>query len=156
MSNLVGQKFGRHGHAKRGGSRTYKSWLCMIQRCTNPNNKNYHHYGGRGIKVCKRWKIFKNFLKDIGESPTKNHTLDRIDNDGNYCKFNCRWTTQKEQNRNSRHNHLITHKEKTQCLIEWSEESGMPEHIIRWRLKHGWSVEKALTTPVGKYEKRRK
>lgn len=82
-------------------TKTFKTWDCMIQRCTNPKNTNYHKYGGRGISVCEEWKTFSNFLKDMGERP-KNKTLDRINNNLGYYKKNCRWATTKEQGMNKR------------------------------------------------------
>lgn len=76
-------------------SKTYSTWESMIQRCTNSKNRNYKHYGARGIKVCESWIKFENFLSDMGERPD-NKELDRIDNDGNYDKNNCRWITHQE------------------------------------------------------------
>jgi hypothetical protein len=73
----------------------------MKKRCSNPHESNYRHYGKRGIRVCKRWLKFENFLADMGERP-EGKTLDREDNDGNYCKRNCRWAAQSQQNSNQR------------------------------------------------------
>jgi len=92
----------KHGHNRRGKrSRAYRSWCHMLQRCNNLRDKDYKYYGGRGITVCKRWAKFENFLEDMGEPPG-GLTLDRINNDGNYCKGNCRWATSLEQSRNRR------------------------------------------------------
>lgn len=82
------------------GHSLYVTWENMIQRCTNPTNNNYPNYGGRGIKVCRRWRRFKNFLADVGEKPLPELTLDRINNDGNYEPSNIRWATRKEQQLN--------------------------------------------------------
>lgn len=138
----------KHGHKTRTKvSKTYNSWYSMIQRCTNPNDTAYHNYGGRGITVCKRWRKFANFLKDMGEVP-KGHQIDRVDNNKGYCKSNCRWVTAKINNRNRRNNRLITHNWKTQCISAWAEQTGLSKGVIVWRLNHGWSIAKALTTPV--------
>lgn len=138
-----------HGHsATDKESSTYRSWRGMVQRCNNPNNKGYHNYGGRGVIVCKRWLSFENFLEDMGEAP-KGHQIDRINNNRGYYKSNCQWATRKEQARNKRNNHLITHKGKTQCIATWAEEFGISRDTISRRLSRGWSTEKALTTSVG-------
>lgn len=81
----------------------YRGYHTMLTRCRNPKSKDYHHYGGRGITVCDRWQQhFLNFLEDMGERPTPKHTLDRINNDGNYEPSNCRWATRTMQVRNTR------------------------------------------------------
>lgn len=146
----------KHGYAKAGRiSRIYQSWENMIARCTNINNHAYCHYGGRGITVCERWRKFENFLEDMDEMP-EGHQIDRIDNNKGYCKSNCRWATRKQQMRNRRNNHLITFLGKTQCLIFWAEEFNINKTTLWDRIcKYGWSTEKALTTPVRKYERRK-
>lgn len=93
----------RNKNLSHGRCRTkiYSIWTHMLQRCRNPNRPRYHDYGGRGITVCKRWLTFENFFEDMGEVPA-GHTLDRIDNDGNYEPKNCKWSTPTEQTKNSR------------------------------------------------------
>lgn len=88
----------KHGHASgKRCSAEYWSWNHMIMRCTNPKNNRYHRYGARGISVCDAWKKFENFIADMGLKPSPELSLDRIDNDGNYCKENCRWATREQQ-----------------------------------------------------------
>ncbi len=144
----------KHGHNTRakGVSKTYKSWYAMIQRCTNPNDKAYHNYGGRGVKVCQRWKKFKNFLKDMGEV-SEGYQIDRIDNNKGYDKSNCRWVTSKQNSRNKRDNHLETYNGKTQCVSAWAEEFDIHERTLNDRLHRGLSIKEALTTPVKKRRK---
>ena len=98
----------KHGRNKKGNTKPeYVSWQSMKQRCYNTNKDNFSNYGGRGIKVCDRWKdSFINFFTDMGERP-EGYTLDRINNDGNYELSNCRWATYKEQRNNQRKNILI-------------------------------------------------
>ena len=100
----------KHGHSNGGGviraTPEYSAWLNMRNRCKNPNGDHFHRYGGRGISVCERWQGengFENFLSDIGLRPSLLHSLDRIDNDGNYEPGNCRWTTRREQRLNQGH-----------------------------------------------------
>lgn len=146
---IIGKLFTKHGHnSKDGKSKVYQAWDDMTQRCTNPNFRQYKDYGGRGIIICERWKKFTNFLRDMGEPTTNKHTLDRINNNGNYCKSNCHWATRKQQQRNKRNNHLITFGGKTQCLFSWAEETGIKYQTIQGRLGRGWSIEKTLTTQV--------
>ena len=131
------------------GTKVYKAWDSMKQRCNNQRSKNYGRYGGRGISICALWNKFENFLEDMGCPPTKNHSLDRIDNDGNYRKSNCRWSLPKQQCRNRSDNHLVTHNGETLCVSSWGEKTGICRKTIAYRLRVGWSVEKTLTTPTG-------
>lgn len=124
----------------------------MKERCNSPNNKYYKHYGGRGIKVCKRWLKFENFLEDMGEC-LEGLSLDRIDNNSNYCKSNCRWATRKEQARNRRNNRIIEYDNKKQCASALTEEYNIDPNIFIGRLRLGWSIKKALTKPVRKHKK---
>jgi len=139
----------KHGHATRNYiTKTYHSWAGMCARCRNKNNIMYQRYGARGITVCSRWLSFENFLADMGEKPAGT-SLDRKDNDGNYCPENCRWATRNQQNRNRRSNRLLTYDGVTKCLVEWAETIGISKRTLANRVNRGgWSVEKALTTPA--------
>jgi len=94
----------KHGEGRTGKQTAeYRIWVTMKQRCSNKKTRGYKNYGGRGITVCERWKeSYNNFLEDMGRRPTEKHSIDRINNDGNYEPNNCRWATQKEQYENSR------------------------------------------------------
>ena len=144
----------KHGHTKNGKiTKIYNIWKQMIQRCTNSNYKQYYLYGGRVITVCRRWLKFENFYKDI-PGWKSDLQIDRINNNGDYCKNNCRWVTKSQQQRNTRSNRLEIYSGKTQLLIVWAEEYGINYHTLYNRIKRGWLIEKALLTPVRK--KRRK
>ena len=126
-------------------------WNGMLQRCYNPKSKAWSNYGGRGIKVCKRWKeSFENFLNDMGPRPSPNHSIDRHpDMNGNYEPTNCRWATPTEQGLNRRDTVLVVFRGKTITVSEYAKEIGVYSGMIRRRLVRGWSVEDALTTPSG-------
>lgn len=146
---IITEAMTKHGHNKRGKTtKIYYVWQGIIQRCCNSSHKSYKDYGGRGIKVCKRWLKFENFNEDMGKGWKPGLQIDRIKNSKGYCKANCHWVTSKTNNRNRRNNRLIEFNEKIQCIIKWSEETGINKNIILWRLNHGWSTEKALTTLV--------
>ena len=126
----------------------YKSWRAILHRCLNPLSRAFHNYGGRGIKICKRWMIFKNFLLDVGYRPDHKYSIERIDNDKGYYLGNVKWATIKEQNKNRRTNRWITFNGRTQIIEEWEREMGFKRHIILERLERGWEVNRAITTPV--------
>ena len=121
-------------------------------RCNNPNKDDYKHYGGRGIK-CE-WNTFNDFKKDMEKSFIKalqtinKPELDRIDNNKNYCKSNCRWVDRKTNLRNMRSNVILTFKNKTMTLIEWSEKLKIDYKVLKSRINYGWSIEQVLGTPV--------
>lgn len=103
MREMISKNRTKHGHARTGNKHpAYLTWLSMRQRCKNPKTDAYKWYGGRGIKVCKRWDSFENFLEDVGERPSTKHSIDRINNDGDYTPNNTKWSTSKEQNENRR------------------------------------------------------
>lgn len=131
---------------KHGMSNTkiYSTWLNIKNRCNDKNNDKYKNYGGRGIKICKRWMKFENFLYDMGGSCLPGLSIDRIDNDGNYTKENCRWVTQKEQCENKRNN--IKYQGVT--ATEASRMLGGYEDLVSRRIRKGWSVKKAFTTQL--------
>jgi len=140
-----------HGHSTAGSpTPTYTTWLSMKKRCHDKKGSSYKNYGGRGITICKHWGQFKNFLDDMGERPS-NKTLDRIDNNGNYEKSNCRWATAKEQGRNSRRNRIVSFNGRDLPIAAWAEEYGIKSSTFHSRLSSKWSVKKALTTPVRKH-----
>ncbi len=142
---LTQLRFTKH---KMSGSSIYHRWQHMKNRCLKIDDKAYKNYGGRGIKVCDRWLKFENFYEDMSIGYKIELTLDRIDNNGNYCKENCRWATRKEQGRNTRRNKIITYQRKTLCMKEWAKELNMKYGCLWYRLNAGWSIEKAFTQKV--------
>jgi hypothetical protein len=139
-----------HGEADK--SVEYSTWVGIRERCKPSREKRYPGYAGRGIRVCDRWNDpvygYVNFLADMGRRPPECVSIDRIDNDGNYEHGNCRWATSKEQQRNTRHNVLLTHKGKTQCVSAWAEELGIGVTTLRERLRRNRSIAEVLDTPV--------
>ena len=127
---------------------THWAWAGMIQRCENPKYKFYHRYGGRGIKVCDRWRgSFAAFLEDMGPKPD-GMSLDRIDNDGDYEPGNCRWASITRQLRNREVTVYLEFRGERKPLGDWADQFGIPVRRVRQRLGKGWTVEQALTTPI--------
>lgn len=129
------------------GTTVYGCWARMLQRCLNPKDGAYHNYGGRGIGVCERWMDFADFYADMGHPP-EGMSIERRDNDGSYHPDNCYWASKAEQVRNHRRNVWVEFDGRRQVVTDWANELGMPRETLRFRLAH-WSVERALTEPVG-------
>lgn len=137
-------------HGQAGGKRNpvYNIWNLMVHRCTNPNIKEFKNYGGRGITVCDRWRTFENFFADMGNRPSAKHSIDRRDNDGNYCLENCHWATKLVQANNTRTNHFIEFNGKRLTQAQWDRELGYRPGTVKNRIgRLGWTIEKALTQP---------
>lgn len=131
------------------GTPEYRAWLDIKRRCYNSKYKQYNDYGGRGIKVCDRWlESVQNFINDLGFRPSKRHSIDRVDNDGNYCKENCRWATKVEQERNKRKTKFVNYNGQETPLCSLAEKFNIDRTTLFHRLERGWDIEKALTTPV--------
>lgn len=135
-------------HGKKP-TKEYRAWQDMKQRCSNPNNLAYKHYGMRGIKVCDRWiNSYENFIEDMGRCPS-GLTLERKDNNGNYEPRNCKWATWNDQNRNHRRNRMVSYNKKTQCLRDWSKQLKIHYNTLAARLDlYGMSIEEAFTRKV--------
>jgi len=143
-NTIHGLSLGKNGKI----TKLYGVWNRMKQRCLNPNTTDSKLYHDRGITVCKEWfnyKIFHDWA--ISNGYTEGLTIERIDNDGNYCPDNCEWITNKKQARNKRSNHLIAYAGKRKTLAEWSEILKIDSSLLRYRLK-AWTVEKAFNTPI--------
>lgn len=139
----------RHLH---GRSRTpeYRTWGLMKQRCFNPETPMYQKYGARGIGMCPEWRdSFEAFYRDMGPRPSPTHSIDRIDNEGPYAPWNCRWATKSEQARNRRSTRLFEYAGESLTLAAWSERLGIGRSTLAQRVYvNQWPIERALTEPV--------
>ncbi len=130
-----------------------RCWRTMRWRCYgNPRGKKTKHirnYKDRGITICERWrKSFWDFVKDVGERPSPNHTIERINNNGDYNPENVKWATWGEQARNTRSSRFLTLNGETKTLIEWSETRKIDPRTLHARLRNRWPLELALNTPT--------
>lgn len=123
----------------------FVTWRGMVNRCTYKSDTSWKRYGGRGIKVCDRWKeSFQNFVDDMGERP-QGMSLDRIDNNGDYCPENCRWADKKTQRSNMRSNHFLEFRGERLTLTQWAERLGTSFETLYQRKKRGLPVEVILS-----------
>jgi hypothetical protein len=138
---------GTHGMARHP---LYRLWNNMVDRCYDPKCHAYPNYGGRGIRVCERWRNSPAaFIADVSPRPSPKHTIDRVNNDGDYEPGNWRWATPTQQHRNTRKNRVIQYRGETRCLADWADVFGLLSKTIGRRLDAGWDVGRAFTTPVG-------
>lgn len=149
---LTGDRKRTHGLSK---SPEYSIWCKMKDRCYVPSTKGYHCYGGKGIKVCKRWlHSFENFLEDMGKRPSNKYSIERVWSNRDYKPSNCKWATQKEQTRNISTNTIVKYKGKNTKLILLCDKYNIIPSMVRARLKSGWDIDSALTEPKGtRYKK---
>jgi len=131
-------------------SGTYASWMAMRNRCSNSRSKAYRHYGGRGIRVCRRWQKFENFFADMGKRPP-GLTIERKNNNGNYCPSNCKWATKSEQCSNTRRSRILKCFGQTKTITQWGLLYGVNPITIHLRLKMGWSIKDSVSKPTRKY-----
>ena len=156
---------GRHHNATHGHTRgrkptpEYESWAHIIQRCTNPRNRAFKDYGGRGLPIepdfRESYQVFYDYVStQLGPRPSPQHTIDRIDNNLGYVRGNLRWATRTEQGNNKRNNHRVTWNGRTLTLAQWSRELPMSRRTLAHRLERGWSVEQAFTIPLRRFTPR--
>lgn len=135
----------RHGNIKHP---LYKVWQSMKERCYNPNHNGYYRYGGRGISICKQWRDdFVKFFEWAFPLYNLGLELDRINNEGNYKKSNCRFVTSKVNNRNRDCITRLTYKGETKPITEWAEIYNIPISRLRYRVSKRWEPEKIFNTP---------
>lgn len=145
---------GRFQHGSSGArdakpTPEYTVWQQIKDRCGNPLALGYKQYGGRGIRVCDRWsESYESFVSDVGLRPSPEHSIDRVDNDGNYEPGNVRWATRVEQARNRRSNRLVAVSGVTRTVAEWCELTGLKHSTLCARLDNGWKPEAAVSTPL--------
>lgn len=141
-AGLIGNALRTHGLTHTA---EFEAWSDMIGRCHRSTHKRFGYYGARGITVCPEWRgSFESFLGHIGSRPGPGFTLDRVDTNGNYEPGNIRWTTWKVQNRNRRNTKMVTALGRTAPLGAWVEDRGLDYNKVKWRLRKGWTPERAL------------
>jgi hypothetical protein len=136
----------KHGAYMDGGETPeHYVWRAMVARCNTPTHKAFHFYGGRGIKVCKRWLNYENFLADMGIRPSALHSLDRINNNKGYSPSNCRWATRSEQQKNKRTTRIFTNGKFVGTLSECASKIGISKELAFYRFKNWGTFEKGKT-----------
>lgn len=126
----------------------FKIWMHMKDRCLNPNNSDWSNYGGRGVTICPSWMSFAQFRDDMGPRPSREYSIDRIDNTQGYHKGNCRWATKKQQNRNRRSSRLETLNGVTKTLADWADHFGIAYGTMHSRMQRWGCLKKAISRPI--------
>jgi hypothetical protein len=134
----------------------YGTWSGIIDRTENRNSPRWIDYGGRDIRMCKRWRdSFPVFYADMGARPSPRHTIERRNNNRGYSKSNCYWSTRIEQANNTRVSHFVTFQGKTLTVAQWARELGIKRELLKDRLRRGWTAKEAFTIPISPYNKLR-
>ncbi|SQC67333.1 hypothetical protein [Listeria fleischmannii] len=139
-----------HGYSNK--ERLYWTWKGMKARCYNTNNTRYQHYGGKGVIVCDAWRYdYQNFRRWALDNYYEDDlTIDRIDNNGDYCPENCRWATSKEQANNQSRNRILKYKDKTMTMSQWADYLDITYGTMNSRIQRKWSMERIVNTPIRK------
>ncbi len=138
-----------HGHTAGGQSPTYRSYRHAKKRCSVPSDRNYYLYGGRGIEF--RFASFQEFLAEVGERPSLDHSIDRINSNGHYEAGNVKWSTRQEQARNTSQARWLTIDGETECVAEWATRTSVRSVTIRGRLRVGWCHKCSVFNPPGQW-----
>lgn len=146
-----------HGESHKNKSPEYRTWLHIKYRCYNRKSNRFKIYGGRGIKVCKKWiNSYESFLKDVGRRPSNNHSIERINVNGNYEPSNVKWATKKEQARNTRNTRWMSVGGIDKTFMEWCEIYKINPGTVNERIKRGWTLDENLFKPSDvKYRNKR-
>lgn len=163
-AELLSARQKSHGRSNQfGKDLTYSVWIGMKVRCYNKNARTYRYYGGKGVSVCERWRDgdgvrggFECFVADMGDRPSMDYTIDRIDWQGNYEPSNCRWITLAEQQRNKSNNRVVEFGGERVVLAEAIRRSGISACAVHDRLRRGWDESRALTQPTRRHVSSRK
>lgn len=140
----------------RWGTKVYKAWAAMLQRCYNRDSPDYPRWGGRGIRVAKPYHSFVNFYRDLGDPPGPEYSLDRINPAGHYAPGNLRWADPKTQAINQRNTVRYPYAGRELTLMDWSRETGIPYFCLYNRVRlRDWDIEDALETPARKWGTKR-
>lgn len=143
MSNPMGNI--KHGGC---GTLTYARWKSMMARCYNKRATNFKYYGAKGILVCEQWHDYREFLRNMGECPSPDMTVERVDNELSYTPDNCIWMSKANQNKHRSHCVQLTHDGRTRNLTDWAKEVGISANSLAMRIRLGWDTERALMQPL--------